>query len=322
MARVTRSDLPAVRRAGEAARPALSSAWSSLRAGWPVGKGWTSSESRCSTDNRIAQTRRLSRARRGVSRAWSSRAAFATSSGTATIDGPCDVTTHSRTGMSISPTHRCLDECDVFIRDERALSILQEGRRVKTGSSRCLRAIRHLVDTAIRLATNFNGWSEKDGAGDVAALAHQRGKRTVGYRTRDRYRRTLSCIDKWKVFVPRRSWRRQRDTYPHRILSTADSSLSPASVCTQTYLVVGRFDSESEAESVLSLPTVLACSVSSCLLHKIYAARIALGLLVRADCRRGPGHGPTRPLREIRHHARRDRVHRDSDDPCRWASGR
>ena len=45
-----------------------------------------------------------------------------------------------------------------------------------------------------------------------------------------------------------------RDTYPHRILSTPFIG-EAGSICSETYLCIGSFDTQTEAESVLSYVT-------------------------------------------------------------------
>ena len=57
-----------------------------------------------------------------------------------------------------------------------------------------------------------------------------------------------------------------RDTYPHRIISTPFIG-EPGSISSETYLCIGPFDSKSQAESVLSY---LSCRLTRLLilLHK------------------------------------------------------
>ena len=74
-------------------------------------------------------------------------------------------------------------------------------------------------------------------------------------------------IDKWKVFTGRAApGTGNRDTYPHRILSTPFVG-DPGTISSETYLCIGPFDSRSQAESVLSF---LSCRLTRLLilLHK------------------------------------------------------
>lgn len=74
-------------------------------------------------------------------------------------------------------------------------------------------------------------------------------------------------IEKWKVYIGRAApGTGNRDTYPHKILSTPFVG-EPDTICSETYLCIGPFDSKNEAESVLSY---LSCRLTRLLilLHK------------------------------------------------------
>jgi site-specific DNA-methyltransferase (adenine-specific) len=74
-------------------------------------------------------------------------------------------------------------------------------------------------------------------------------------------------IDSWKIYIGRAApGTGNRDTYPHRILSTPFIG-EPGSVCSETYLCIGPFTSKTEAENALSY---LSCRLTRLLilLHK------------------------------------------------------
>lgn len=74
-------------------------------------------------------------------------------------------------------------------------------------------------------------------------------------------------IDKWKVYIGRAApGTGNRDTYPHRIISTPFVGES-GSISSETYLCIGPFGSRNQAESVLSY---LSCRLTRflILLHK------------------------------------------------------
>jgi site-specific DNA-methyltransferase (adenine-specific) len=74
-------------------------------------------------------------------------------------------------------------------------------------------------------------------------------------------------IDRWKVFVGAAApGTGNKDTYPHRILSTPFVG-RPGSISSETYICIGPFDSERQANSVLSY---LTCRLTRLLilLHK------------------------------------------------------
>lgn len=89
----------------------------------------------------------------------------------------------------------------------------------------------------------------------------------TGYVAREEIETGVELIDKWKIYVGRAApGTGNRDTYPHRILSTPFIG-EPGSICSETYLCIGPLDSKSAAESVLSY---LACRLTRLLilLHK------------------------------------------------------
>lgn len=89
----------------------------------------------------------------------------------------------------------------------------------------------------------------------------------TGYVARDFVTANTGLIDKWKIYVGRAApGTGNRDTYPHRILSTPFIG-EPGSICSETYLCIGPFDTQTEAESALSY---LTCRLTRLLilLHK------------------------------------------------------
>lgn len=89
----------------------------------------------------------------------------------------------------------------------------------------------------------------------------------IGYIARDEVTININLIDKWKIYVGRAApGTGNKDTYPHRIISTPFIG-EPGSICSETYLCIGPFDSKIEAESALSY---LSCRLTRLLilLHK------------------------------------------------------
>ena len=89
----------------------------------------------------------------------------------------------------------------------------------------------------------------------------------TGYIARDSITAGPEVIDKWKIYVGRAApGTGNRDTYPHRILSTPFIG-EAGSICSETYLCIGPFETKAEAESALSY---LTCRLTRLLilLHK------------------------------------------------------
>jgi len=184
--------------------------------------------------------------------------------------GFCRVTTRFKDWPVSTATRRLLEQgADVFIRFNEGLSILKKVVSVETGQSETLllpesKRFDRLVSSRkpFALETTFKGKATKR-AGDV--LIYQNGG--TGYVARNSVPSGTELIDKWKIYVGRAApGTGNRDTYPHRILSTPFIG-EPGSICSETYLCIGPLDSKSEAESVLSY---LTCRLTRLLilLHK------------------------------------------------------
>jgi site-specific DNA-methyltransferase (adenine-specific) len=157
--------------------------------------------------------------------------------------GDCAVTTISgdeRTG----PVDRKLAEFDIFVRDIRALDILH---KVLSKKERSITEVLS-VDKEFGWTSNFDGFHQKQKAGDVALHYNRKGKRLVGWIARDEVTKSSHLIDKFKVMVPKAYG--ERGTRPATVLGPSLIADSP-SVCTQTYLFfyVG---TRAEAESLNS----------------------------------------------------------------------
>lgn len=184
--------------------------------------------------------------------------------------GLCRVTTHFTDGTR-STSNRPLREegIEVFVRFSQGLSILRKVIEVETGQAKSLdlpndKRFERLVSPRkpFGLETTFQGKAEES-AGDV--LVYQNGG--IGYVARRSVKSGTQLIDKWKVYVGRAApGTGNKDTYPHRIISTPFLG-APGTICSETYLCIGPFDSKKQAQSVLSY---LSCRLTRLLilLHK------------------------------------------------------
>ncbi|MDD2811597.1 Eco57I restriction-modification methylase domain-containing protein [Rhodoferax sp.] len=184
--------------------------------------------------------------------------------------GLCEVSTHFK-DWPLSTAYRKLLEngADVFIRFNEGLSILKKVVAVETGQSESIllpqsQRFERLVSARkpFALETTFKGKKTKR-VGDV--LIYQNGG--TGYVAKDLITVGIELIDKWKIYVGRAApGTGNRDTYPHRILSTPFIG-EPGSICSETYLCIGPFDTQAEAENALSY---LTCRLTRLLilLHK------------------------------------------------------
>jgi len=172
--------------------------------------------------------------------------------------GLCSVSTHFK-DWPVSIATRSLMEkgADIFIRFNEGLSILKKVMAFETGQSESLllpeskrfdRLVSSLRPFGFR--TFFRGRKQMR-KGDVTI--YQNGG--TGYVVRDEVEFNTELIDKWKIYIGRAApGTGNRDTYPHRILSTPFIG-EPGSICSETYLCIGPFDTQAEAENALSYLT-------------------------------------------------------------------
>lgn len=184
--------------------------------------------------------------------------------------GLCNVSTHFK-DWPVSVATRPLMEkgADIFIRFNEGLSILQKvmaqesesaGSLMPAASKRFDQLVSSLRPFSFR--TFFRG-RKTSRNGDVTI--YQNGG--TGFVARDEVETGTELIDKWKIYIGRAApGTGNRDTYPHRILSTPFIG-EPGSICSETYLCIGPFDTQAEAESALSY---LTCRLTRLLilLHK------------------------------------------------------
>lgn len=184
--------------------------------------------------------------------------------------GLCTVTTHFK-DWPVSTAVRPLLEngAEVFVRFNEGLSILKKVVAVEAGASNSValpddKRFDRLVSPRkpFGLDTSFKGKAKK-GPNDL--LVYQNGG--TGYITRDKIESNLHLIDAWKLFAGYAApGTGNKDTYPHRIISTPFVG-EPGAISSETYLCIGPFDTQREAENALSY---LTCRLTRLLilLHK------------------------------------------------------
>lgn len=184
--------------------------------------------------------------------------------------GDCRVSTHFKDWPVSTATRPLMEQgADVFIRFNEGLSILKKvmekeapepGTLALGEESRfdCLVSSRK----PFALETTFKGRTRAR-AGDL--VVYQNGGK--GYIAREEVPAGRDLIDCWKIYIGRAApGTGNRDTYPHRILSTPFLG-EPGSICSETYLCIGPFETRTAAESALSY---LSCRLTRLLilLHK------------------------------------------------------
>jgi site-specific DNA-methyltransferase (adenine-specific) len=183
--------------------------------------------------------------------------------------GTCRVTTRYKDWPESCATRKLLEDgADVFIRFNEGVTIL---KRVLTkegdGKSLALPDKKRfdLIVSARKpfgLPSTFKGKTTKT-PGNLEVF--QKGGK--GYVAREQIANGKDLIDSWKLFVGFAApGTGNKDTYPHKVISTPFIG-APGCISTETYLAIGPFASEQEADNARSY---LSCRLTRFLiqLHK------------------------------------------------------
>ena len=134
---------------------------------------------------------------------------------------------------------RVLDEYDVFIRDNRALAIV---RKIQLAGEDALSTV-----VSARRPFGIDSAHERDTAGDLYLYATG----TDGKIKRADVPKGAHLIDTWKVLLSKTSSEHagQVDKSGRRRVLSRIEVMPPASVATESYLIVGPLDTEAAAEN-------------------------------------------------------------------------
>ncbi len=150
--------------------------------------------------------------------------------------------TSIRGGVSVGPLPRDLNAFDVFVRDSSAAAILD--KVLNQADDWILKMVS--PQTPFGLYTNFSDFHEKPKAGDIALHYSRPGKRALAYIKRDQVSKGQDLVDGWKLLVPEAFG--ERGAKPARVLGRPVVA-KPGEVCTQTYLVIGLFNTKQEVQN-------------------------------------------------------------------------
>ena len=159
--------------------------------------------------------------------------------------GPCATTTR-RGHVVYGPVDRQLNQFDVFVRDSRALPILEKVIKRNEPSFSELVSMRDPFGP--ELSSNFTGYRKGDNreAGDLKLYMNESSIRTTKWVSPDKVTKNHSLIKVWKIVVPKAYG--AGESIPHQIIGRNILG-GPNSVCTLSYLCAGPFANKSEAES-------------------------------------------------------------------------
>lgn len=155
--------------------------------------------------------------------------------------GECEVITEEK-GEQSSPMSRNLSEFDVLIRRNEAVPILRKvlKKSMERGLESFAKNISPIQPFSIR--TNFRGRPGRSGLRDPIRLI---GNGEDTYIERAKVPRNLDWVDEWKVLLG--SAYGAGEGTPHQIYNYPIVA-GEGTACTETYLVVGRFNSERQAK--------------------------------------------------------------------------
>ena len=155
--------------------------------------------------------------------------------------GDCLVATHSSRGIiSQQKRYMKIGDNDVFIRRNEAISILEKVSAFKEDSFSTIVSSRR----PFGLPTNITG-SKTRGSCDV--ILYQRGG-TAFYPLRG-LTKNQEWINKYKIYITKAY--NAGDDYPHQILNKPIFG-DKGTCCTETYIVLGPFESEEITNNVIS----------------------------------------------------------------------
>lgn len=155
--------------------------------------------------------------------------------------GLCKVTTYKNDGYTETAVRPLLeDNIDVFVRHNSALVTLKKVMAYKE------KTLDELVSSRkpFGFPTNYTG-KQKNTENSIGL--YERGK--ITYISISEIERNRDWVQKYKIFISKAY--NAGDNYPHQILNKPILA-GPNTCCTETYVVIGPFDSIATTENVIS----------------------------------------------------------------------
>ncbi len=174
--------------------------------------------------------------------------------------GTCEVVSHLFGGEESTSVRPLLEPgCDIFIRNNEHIAILKKIVFKETGANGVILPTNLRFDQQVSgqkpfgLRTFFRGYATKRNPDDVIVL--QSGGRA--WTARSEISEGTILIDKWKVFTSKSSSEHagQVDKNGMRKVLSLSGVIPPGSVVTETYVLLGAYDTEIEARNCFSYAT-------------------------------------------------------------------
>lgn len=155
-------------------------------------------------------------------------------------DGPCEIITKHGDEVVSGPASRYLGEFDVFVRRNEAVEILEKVKAFRTnGEPEPALSLQVSVRRPFGLTTG--GGVSPDGIADPVLVY---GNQSTSYIERAAIPTNAEWVDDWKVLLVKAhgtSGREDLTVLGEPIIA------APGTACTETYLVVGRYEDEESA---------------------------------------------------------------------------
>jgi len=157
-------------------------------------------------------------------------------------NGPCEVTTIYGGEPTSKSVPRHLDAYDVLVRRNEAVPILEKvlATNAKDGFGNLAAKVSPIQPFSIR--TNFRGAAQATGLKNPVRLIGNGGETFI---ERDSVPRNDAWVDKWKVLLGAAYG--AGENLPHQIYNYPLIA-GPGTACSETYLVIDKFESEQEAQ--------------------------------------------------------------------------
>ena len=151
--------------------------------------------------------------------------------------GKCKITTYEN-GNKISTSERFLleNDCDVFIRYNEAIPILHKIQSVKEESFSDIVSSRK----PFGIPTNFKSFKTAPFENSIKIYANQK----IGYISKDCIIRNHHWVNRYKIYLPKAIGSGDIKTDIVKPIKSLDNSC-----CTETYIVVGPFNSQKETDN-------------------------------------------------------------------------
>jgi site-specific DNA-methyltransferase (adenine-specific) len=158
-------------------------------------------------------------------------------------EGDCTVQTVAPGGIWEEPVKRPLDEFDIFVRRNKAISILRKVQALGEATFDLKVSSRK----PFGLPTDFHGVEKQTSSRNIKLY----GSGRVSWVNRDQISNGEELVDQWKVLVSRAS--DGNENYPLPIWDQAGPFVAgPGEACSETYLVASSAKTEREAQRIVS----------------------------------------------------------------------